>query len=198
MNHHFNMIDLAPVKTEVDQFLYEFQEVKITSQDEYTNAGDLLKQIQNKIKKLEDKRKEYTQPLDESKKRIMADFKSISEPLEEFVSNVKSKMVEWYRIEQARLDEEQKKIEAAALAKAKEEHVSEVVVPVINTQVKTQRGDVSTTTVKKVWKWKVTDENAVTRDYLCVDGDKVSDAVKEGNRNIPGIEIYQEEQISIR
>lgn len=189
---------IEAIKTEVDEFLYNMQEVQIVSAEQYTEAGDLLKQVQMKIKRLDDKRKEYTQPLDESKKRIMADFKAITEPLEEFVSGVKSKMLTWAQAEQKRLDEEQKRIEAEALAKAKEENVSEVQVPVVNTATKTQRGEVATTTIKKVWKWEPVDISLTPHEYLAFDGGKIAQAIRDGVREIPGVKIYQDDQIAIR
>ena len=195
MKPHFNhMLDLTPVKNEVDQFLYDFQEVKITSQDQYTQAGDTVKQIQMKIKKIESKRLEYTRPLDESKRLIMDDFKKITEPLEEFVSELKNKMLAWYKLEQARLNEEQKKLEQEALAKAKAEHKAEVQVPVINNQLKTQRGDVATISIKKVWKYRIVDETKIPRQYLTLDTAKVTQAIRDEVRIIDGLEIYQEEQ----
>ena len=195
MKPHFNhMLDLTPVKNEVDQFLYDFQEVKITNQDQYTQAGDTVKQIQMKIKKIESKRLEYTRPLDESKRLIMDDFKKITEPLEEFVSELKNKMLAWYKLEQARLNEEQKKLEQEALAKAKAEHKAEVQVPVINNQLKTQRGDVATISIKKVWKYRIVDETKIPRQYLTLDTAKVTQAIRDEVRIIDGLEIYQEEQ----
>lgn len=189
---------LEVIKQEVNEFLYDMQELVITSNEDYTKAGDTLKVVQNRIKKLEEKRKEYTQPLDESKKRIMADFQSISKPLEDFVQQVKSKMVEWYREEQKRKDEEQKLLEAEALKKAKEEGKSEIEVAIVNQEVKTQRGDLATTSVKKVWKFTVEDETKVPREYLCVDEKKIKLAMSDGVRKIEGVKIFQDEQISIR
>lgn len=185
------------IKQEVDEFLYDYQDVKITTANEYTGAGDLLKQLQLKVKKVEEKRKEYTKPLDDLKKKIMDDFRQITDPLEQFITDVKVKMTDWYRLEQKRKDEEQKKIEADALAQAKVDNKSEVVVPVVN-DIKTQRGDVATTTVKKVWKWELIDAQKIPRDYLCPDPVKIGEAIRSGVREIEGVRIYQDEQISIR
>lgn len=185
------------IKQEVDEFLYDYQDVKITTANEYTGAGDLLKQLQLKVKKVEEKRKEYTKPLDDLKKKIMDDFRQITDPLEQFITDVKVKMTDWYRLEQKRKDEEQKKIEAEALAQAKVENKSEVVVPVVN-DIKTQRGDVATTTVKKVWKWELIDAQKIPREYLCPDPVKIGEAIRSGVREIEGVRIYQDEQISIR
>lgn len=191
------MSDLTPIKQDVEEVLYNFQEIKVETNDEYTQAGDFLKQIQTKIKKIEAKRVEYTKPLDESKKRIMADFKALTEPLEVLVGEIKSKMTHFYKQEQIRLADEQAKREAEALAKAKEEGVSEVTVEVVE-QPKSQVGEVATTTVKKVWKWEFEDASKVPHEYFTIDEKKINQAVRDGVREIAGIRIYQEDQLSVR
>ena len=190
--------DLTIIKQEVETLLYENQAVEIKTSEDYTKGGDIRKIVKMKIKKIEDKRKEYTQPLDESKKRIMADFQALTAPLEDFVKKLEGNMLAFYREEQKRLDAEQKKIEAKAMKEAKKEGISEVRVPIVN-DINTQRGDVATTTVKKIWSWKLVDINKVPREWLCIDAAKIGSAVRHGGiRQIDGIEIYQEESLSGR
>lgn len=50
----------------------------------------------------------------------------------------------------------------------------------------------------KVWKFKITDPSLVPREYLTVDETLVRRAVAGGSREIPGVEIYQEDQLRIR
>lgn len=186
--------DIGSVKDEVDEILYNFQEVKITNADEYTNAGDVLKQVQMKLKRIDEKRKEYTQPMDQAKKRIMDDFKQVTQPLEEFIATVKGKMLDWYREEQKRLKEEQDRIDREALARAKKKNIDQVEVPVVTNQNKTQYGNIATVTVRKVWTYKVTNPEQVPREYLILDEKKIKEEIKTGKRVIPGLKIYQEEQ----
>lgn len=187
------MPDLTPVRSEVTEFLYDHQEVKIVSQEQYMEAGDLLKQLMGKIKKLETKRLEYTRPLDESKAAIMRDYKGIVAPLEELVDRVKTEMLVWHQKEKKRLDEEQERLEREALAHAKAEGKSEVEVAIVN-DVKTVRGDISTITIRKLWKFKVEDQSKIPTEFLCPDEEKIKQAIKDGKRQIPGISIYEEEQ----
>lgn len=186
-------LNLQELRDEVDHYLYDFQEISVNSQTDYQNAADIAKQLQFKAKKIEEKRLEYTKPLDESKKRIMADFKALITPIDEVVGRIKSAMLEWHKKEQIRLNEEQKKLEAAALEQATKEGQSVVAVPVVN-DIKTQRGNISTATIRKVWKYRIIDELKIPREYLAVDTTKINYAVRAGIRKIEGIEIYQEEQ----
>ena len=185
---------LQEIRLDVDEFLYNHQELKIENDEQYTQAGDVVKEVAMKVKKLDAKRMEYTKPLDETKKLIMADFKSVTDPLEEFCTLVKKKMLDYYKETQQRKNEEQARIDAEALEKARQGNVSEVQVPIVNEEVKTQRGDVSTITIRKVWTFKITDETKIPRDYLVVDERKIREAIRNGERRIDGVDIFQEEQ----
>ena len=189
---------LAPLKESVDLFLHENQSITINTREQYVSSGDILKQIKNRIKSLEEQRVSYTRPLDESKKKIMSDFKEVIEPLEQLEGRIKSSMIVWASAEQKRLDEEQKKIEAEAIKNATINKVSEIVVPVVNTSVKTQRGTVSTNTIVKRWVYRIVDEMKIPREYLAADTSKIWQAVRGGVRNIEGTEIYQEDTLVTR
>ncbi|MDD5304787.1 MAG: hypothetical protein PHS14_16955 [Elusimicrobia bacterium] len=54
------------------------------------------------------------------------------------------------------------------------------------------------TTVKKVWTFKVLDLDAVPRAYLVLDESRVREAIRQGVREIAGLEIYQDESLSVR
>jgi len=190
-------LDLEPIKKDIENFIYSNQEVSITSNDEYLKAGDMLKWVKNKIDKVEEQRKNWTKPLDEAKKRIMEDVKKVIQPLENFSELVRLKMTEFYCEEKKRKDKEQAEIDANALKDLKEKGQSEVEVAVVN-DLKTQKGEMSTTTMKKVWKFEIIDETKIPREYLEVDEVKIRSAVKGGIREIEGIKIYQDEQLSIR
>lgn len=50
----------------------------------------------------------------------------------------------------------------------------------------------------KAWKFKVTDPALVPREFLVVDETLIRKAVGAGSRSIPGVEIFQEDQLRIR
>ena len=106
-------------------------------------------------------------------------------------------MVEWKTFEQMQADKLQQRIEADALAQAEEEGVSEVEVAIVN-DVKTERGEVSTSSVVKKWQHEVEDETKVPVEYMSVDEKKLKQAVKDGIRDIPGVRIFEKSSITIR
>ena len=58
--------------------------------------------------------------------------------------------------------------------------------------------DFGTSSSKWVWRFKVTDSEQVPRQYLTVDEQAIRRAVAEGARSIAGVEIYEEEALSVR
>ena len=97
------------------------------------------------------------------------------------------------RKEIARLEAEGKAKEAAKaqkeaekLAKEREEKKAVEIAPVIP-----ETPIAEDTTVRKNWDFKVITESKVPRVYLSLDTQKVRSAIRDGVRDIPGLEIYQ-------
>ena len=126
------MNDLIPVevqkKAEATELMVKtYDNYAIVAAEEYSGAGGHLKVIKAKAKELDELRKSLTQPLDESKARIMAFFRRPIDFLAKAEANIKSAMLNWQQIqERIRQVEERKLQEAArkreeALRAAKEE-----------------------------------------------------------------------------
>jgi hypothetical protein len=128
----------------------------------------------------------------------MDDFKALMAPLEQFVSQLESNMLAFHREYQRKKDEEQAIIDKKALKQAQKAGAQEIKVPIVN-DVKTQRGEFTTTTVKEKWVFKLVDLEKVPREWLCLDEVKVGKAVRSGGiRKIPGLEIFDEGSLSGR
>lgn len=53
-------------------------------------------------------------------------------------------------------------------------------------------------TKAKKWAWELEDEQSIPREYLTLDEKKIDEAVKQGIRNIPGIKVFEKEEITMR
>ena len=188
------------LKEEVDLVLYENQNVVVSTKEEFSQAGDVLKLVKNKVKSLEDKRKEYTSGLVAQKKAIDDDFKEMQKPLKGLIDKINSVMVEWNVVEQKRLDEEQQKIEDEALEKLKESGESDVDVEVVNGGLKSTKGDIATSTMTQTYTFEVENIAEVPREYLIVDSVKVGKEVREskGRAKIAGIKNITINKINSR
>lgn len=63
---------------------------------------------------------------------------------------------------------------------------------------KTTATAVGAATVSKVWRFKVLDLEQVPRAYMTLNETAVREAIRTGAREIAGLEIYQDESLSVR
>lgn len=167
----------------------------IESQADFKIATDLAALLSMQIKNATTACKFFTDPLSAEVKEIKASFNTLIEPAEILMAQIKTRMNAFYAIEQARLNEEQKKIEQNALANAGKD-VENVSVPVVN-DIKTQQGNFGSSTARKIKKWRVTDEAKVPRKYLMIDDAGVTAAMRQGIA-VDGVEYYEEISMAIR
>lgn len=188
--------ELVQFKTQIDTSVLN-KEIVILSQEDYTHYGDVMKLCKNKIKEVDEERKSYTDPLEKSKKLLIAKAKEIIEPIEKYVEKISGVMSVWYMAEEKRRQDEQKRLEAEAIKNAKPEE-TDVIVPVVES-VKTVRGDVSTSTAIKYNDFELVNIDEVPREYLMLDESKVKEAInKSGINSISGIKIIKKIRFNSR
>ena len=213
--------EIKEMTTNAKQTLTTCQNLKIKGQEEYSYAGECLKQVKSKIANLEDKRKEITRPLDAAKKAVMDLFRKPLDMLSEAECIIKRGLLTYQqeqekirREEEAKLQaqarkEEERKRQALAerarkaeaegkTAKAEELRQKEIAVfvpvPVVPNQVE-KVGGIST---KTIWKFKIVDPNSIPREYLIPNDVMLGNIARatKGTLTIPGIEIYSEDVIA--
>lgn len=188
------MYNIETLKTEALTLVQTNQFPVIASQSDFAKAGDVLKLAKNKIKQIDEKRREYTDPLLKQQKLIKADFDQAAEPYVAFVAELENKMTVFHDAEQARLDAEQARLDAEA---AKTTDVNGVLVPIVN-DIKSSHGDIATTTVRKVTRGRLIDINAVPTKFLMLNEKALNAHIKEGGACPSGIEYYEETILSSR
>ena len=100
----------------------------VTTPDEYHAAGLFYTSLKNELRTLDNERKSYTDPLNQTVKRINADYKRISDAVESAIKIVNDRMVAFKREEERQRREaeeaarrERLRIEAEANAKVEAE-----------------------------------------------------------------------------
>lgn len=121
----------------------------------------------------------------------------------EWEAKEKAKREEAERLEAEGKAEEARKAreaadKAAEKAEEREQQAAEAFVPapIVENKVETQKG-VSRT---KTWKFEVTDEMKIPREYLTVDEKGIGQVVRatQGRVTIPGVRIYADTGVSVR
>lgn len=189
-------LETVEFKTQINPEVLQ-QTITIQTQDEYTHWGDVLKLCKNKIKETEDERKEYTKPIDEAKKRLMDKEKQITEPIKEYIKKIETEMALWFVAEEKRRQEEQRRLEAEAVANAKPTD-TDIIVPVVES-VKTTKGQVATSTAIKYNDFEVINLDEIPREYLMLDESKIKEAINKGKvKEIKGIKIVEKIRFNSR
>jgi len=132
--------------------------------------------------------------------------KTFSEKLVKAEQTLKQKSLTFARTEKLKAEEAHQRAMAAAAKlqkkvnkEAEQKNLVPITIPMPVAQpaekVRTESGSSS---VRKWWTFKVIDMTLVPAAYLAVSDTKVKDAIKAGMREIPGLEIYEEESMVIR
>lgn len=198
----------------------------ITSQPQYQAAADLLADIKQRGKALEEKRKAITAPLDAAKKATMDMFRPAVDAIAEFEKAVKAKMAGFVReqdrirreaeaaaAEKARKEQEKLLAQAEkAAAAGKAEKAEALALQAASTVAVAPLVDAAVASgahARRVWKARLTDKMALIKavadgraspellDYNESVGNGLAKALKSG-MNIPGIEAHEEISIASR
>lgn len=183
---------VAVIEEETSPLLAEVDAYSIESSSDVENVSVFLKKVSDAIKNVEAKRLEFTKPLNQSLKAINSTFKELKRPLEEAKGVLSTKILDWRAIESKRVEKEEARRRKIQEAHKKQGH--EVKAPVVMAKPEKTIGN---TQVRKVWRSKVVDFSKVPDEYKAIDQVKVNQAVRSGEREISGIEIYQEETMVV-
>ncbi len=147
-----------------------------------TQVGTLLKQCKGQIKALEEQRKKLTRPILDAKYNIDNWFKTPITILETCEIQLKKKITDYH----ARVEQAQK----AATQQLQQAHVQQdfataiAISQNIPTPVK-----VDGISVVEKWTYNLVDISQVPRALMAVDDRAVREAIKQGHRTIPGLEV---------
>jgi len=205
---------LVKVKPEADQAVIALHEQSLKL-EQYavalvvTNDGDVksatndLSIISGLKKAIEEKRKEYTQPINDHLKAVNEAFKALTEPLTEADKITRTKILD-YRAEQERQRQEAEEI-ARLEREAAERRAALTGEPIVVPEVveappeapDRYHAEMGTLGKATIWKFEVIDFVLVPDEYKLIDVAKVGKVVRAGLRSIPGIRIYSEETLRV-
>lgn len=202
--------EIEVVELTAEATMLEQQSTAIVVSDD-ASAGDatnLLSFIAGAKKKLEERRKFFVKPLNDQVKKVNDLFKEYNAPLDNADRTLRGKVLSYRQEVQRKQREEQERLRVlAAKEQARLEKKAEkkgepvpvpIVVPVAPPQESTIKAAMGSATAKLIWHFDITDASQVPREYLVVDSMQIRAAVRDGIREIPGVNIYSEELLSVR
>lgn len=148
----------------------------------------VLRNVKERYRVLEDKRTEITKPLNAALRAVNDLFRAPKQRFEDLEKLLKSKISTY-------LDSKERAntlaLQAAAVAPTVQaaQLAMQVVAPV---------APPAGVSVRKVWKFEVTDQNLVPRELCSPDAKKIEAAFHNGVTEIPGVRFYQEPVVTAR
>ncbi len=185
---------LATLQSSQESLLRWLDSPQVTNPEEQRNAENLLISARYALRQAEEKRKEITRPLDESKARIMALFKPYLTRLQTGIDTVNGELTR-YRLELLALQQEQQRraMEEAAARAAEAQETGEITEPVdaldVPNVTRTSRADLGTVTYREDWDVQIVDPLRVPRDLCEPSLPRIRARVKSGVTSIPGVLI---------
>ena len=190
----------------------------VTTDTEYSKAGDVLKQIKALRTEIGNAFDPIIKKAHEAHKEALSRKKDAEAPLVTADKALRSRMATYYAeqerkrkeaeaaaLAEARRIEEERQLRMAELAEANgeselaEEILSAEPAPVaaVQTMARPEAENVHT---QQTWKFRIVDESKVPRQYLMLDTVQIGKIVRamKSETAIPGVEAYAEESIVVR
>jgi hypothetical protein len=200
------------VSTKALSIIEQGNAVVIKNSEDYTAAGNLWTTIKGIMKQVDESFDPIIQKAHQAHKEAVAQKAKIYDPLKSVYVYVKKVMSDYdaeqerlRKAEEARLreiarkEEEERLLQEAIAAEAsgnKEEAAAIIEEPVYvpPVVVKKEVPKVQGMSFRTIWKFRITDEKKIPREYLKPDEVKIGGVVRSMKKqtNIPGIEAYEE------
>lgn len=182
----------------------EIKSLNITNDVELKNANDLAKEINKGIKEVKAHYKPLKDETNQAHKKVVAEEKEALKPYNSASKVVKDAIGKYMReLEKKRLEEEKKRLE--------EEENNKELEDIFGVEVKKEiepsptKVELGGTHVRKKWKARVIDEDKVPEKIGDIRIKKIDMKVLNdyaqmfsGQKQIDGVEFYQEESVVIR
>jgi hypothetical protein len=194
------------------------KQISIKTMDDYVRAGEIMLTIKAIRKKITDTFKPIKQKMDAAKQEVLDQERAADAPLKEAESWLSPQIITWNREQErirqeeearlreiARKEEEERQLQEAILAEQSgQKDVAEEIMaaPVQAAPVVVPKSvpKVAGMSIRDNWKFRITNEKLIPREYLKVDEVKIGQVVRamKSAANIPGVEVYNEGTVSGR
>ncbi len=176
--------ELAPVRGEFAGYLMHLSSIEIESAEELDCAADTLRTFKARGRELDARRREITQPMLVAKASVDELFRPVIGACAQIETLLKRKIAEYT----ARVEAERRGAMQVLATRIGERAALRIAPPAKAEGV----------TVRKALAFEVEDASRVPREYCSPDPTLIRTAVQDGARTIPGVRIYEKDQVIAR
>lgn len=198
---------IATAKVQIDALAKACQNLIINDDSSFEKGKNLAKEARRIESFIEEKRKEVTKPLLDRKKQIDDFAKTLTADLNNAVKSLRQQIQKYEeekerrRLEElCRIEEERRRKEEELLRAQELNDASQIekLQDLRQLEQKATQLSEKSSNLRMVWTFEVENINIVPREYLVLDETAVRRAIQNGVREIPGLKIFQKQQLYIK
>ncbi len=210
--------EIIEVNTMALSIPQQAKQITIKTMDDYVKACEIILSIKSIRKKITDTFRPIKQKMDAAKQEVLDQERAADAPLKEAEAWLSPQIIAWNAEQErqrkaeedrlreiARKEEEERRLQDAIMAeKTGDKEMAEEIIsaPIQAAPVVVQKAvpKVQGMSIRENWKFRITNEKMIPREYLKVDEIKIGQVVRalKGQTNIPGVEAYNEGSVSGR
>lgn len=158
--------------------------LSIKTDKDVEKAAETLINLKVQYDTIEEKRKNYVQPAQETIARINADFKKLTSPRESLIKTIKDKVVEYACNRKKELKDKEKALQI----ETKERSL------VLDADMNRAFCDIGELRFKKGYQYKITNKSKIPEQYWVIDEKAIQKDIKDskGQIKIPGVKVVEE------
>lgn len=190
--------ELAIIEENISTMESKANALEITDENSYKEAIDFGKQVKDYGSNITKLKKAITDPANEILKTARAMFKPVEDKYNKSLDLVKVKCLDYKKKIDEKAREEEQKIANRVEKGTMKMETAEKKMAEINRVEKTTQGNIGRAQSRILKKVRIIEgrENDIPREYLVPDMVKIRKDALDG-KDIPGVEVYNEEIISI-
>ena len=213
-NHNTQLVQAATLtfegaRVQIKNLAEQCSLIIVHDKPSLLEAKDMAKEAKKIEDAIEKRRVEFTKPLLDTQRDIKAMADNLKVDLQEAIKELRHRILTYEEEQErqrlaeiARIEQERKEQEEALRAKAMAEQ--EITPEEIDQLIATKEAQVeivmapAETSLRKVWAYEITHPNKIPREYMTIDEKAIGAAVRSGVREIPGVKIFQKNQLNLR
>jgi hypothetical protein len=180
----------------------------VTDASTAARVTELLTLAATTRSRVEDARRQITDPLKRQAKEIEDAVRPVMTALDALITLGKTKVLGWQRAEAERVRkerEERERLEAEALRIAQQQAEAQrrpvevpVPLPPVQEAPRGVRTDYGTASVRRVWDFEIVDPAKLPAHFVMPNEQAIRGAVRAGAREISGVRIFQRDDLAVR
>jgi len=187
--------EVVEFRSQVDFVKTMADQLNIESEEDMKNASDLLVQVNQVEKAIQERKEKITRPLMAGLSEARELFKPMEAGHAEAKKTIKAKMLTYTLAEEERIEKEKSRVIARAEKGTIRQDTAIEKLENIGDAPTAFHGENSRTSLHIVRKVRIVDETLIPREYLVPDMKKIQEAVLKQKLTVNGVEIYEEKSI---